>query len=193
MMALLGTNSTQQMQIGGQNLSQMIADTPVPQLFNPASMIVPNWAAQQELTAARTGGTPSGTGGRGVQTASVAGMPNLGGGAPIPAYDPGPNMWVGASPGMQQPVEPNTSWYVPNGQTSTGQPSTGGYGGFGFSTNSFDPTSHMFATGGQYGGSVDWAGVMSDPNRPSGWENQNWGGAFNEIDASNPDNWFMFE
>lgn len=51
----LGLNSLQMQQQGNQNLSAAINDTPVAPLFNPASMIVPNYFGQQELSNARAG------------------------------------------------------------------------------------------------------------------------------------------
>jgi len=70
----LGLNSLQMQQQGSQNLTQGIADTPVPQLFNPASLVVPQTLAAQELGAARAG-MASGGGGGGY--AGASGMPNL--------------------------------------------------------------------------------------------------------------------
>jgi hypothetical protein len=51
----LGLNSLQMTQQGSQNLSQGIADTPVPELWNPMSLFVPQQLAQQEQSAARAG------------------------------------------------------------------------------------------------------------------------------------------
>lgn len=56
MLRALGLNSLALRQQGSQNLSQAIADTPVPQLFNPASLIVPTELGRQSLEAARAGG-----------------------------------------------------------------------------------------------------------------------------------------
>lgn len=53
----LGLTSMGLQQQGMANLSQGIADTPVPELFNPASLYVPERAAFQELMAAQ-GGNP---------------------------------------------------------------------------------------------------------------------------------------
>ena len=51
----LGLNSLQMQQQGNQNLTGAISDTPVPQLFNPASLIVPQTLAAQQLSAAQAG------------------------------------------------------------------------------------------------------------------------------------------
>lgn len=51
----LGLNSLSMMQQGSQNLSTAIADTPVPELFNPASLYVPSTLAAQEQSAAQQG------------------------------------------------------------------------------------------------------------------------------------------
>jgi hypothetical protein len=59
----LGLNSLDVMGQGSQQLSQSIADTPVPELWNPASLWVPTVLGQQEQAAAsaglRRGGTPT--------------------------------------------------------------------------------------------------------------------------------------
>lgn len=73
----LGLNSLQMQQQGSQNLSAAIADTPVSPLFSPASMIVPGLQSNSELTAARIGYNQNRGNTGGVQTAGVAGMPNL--------------------------------------------------------------------------------------------------------------------
>lgn len=64
----LGLTSTQLQQQGQQNFSQLIQDTPVSPLFNPASLFVPERLAQQELNAniagrRSVGGTGGGGGG----------------------------------------------------------------------------------------------------------------------------------
>jgi len=51
----LGLTSIGQQQTGATNLHNLIADTPVPQLFNPASLFVPERLANQELGAAVAG------------------------------------------------------------------------------------------------------------------------------------------
>lgn len=51
----LGLNSLDMMGQGSQQLTQSIADTPVPELWNPASLWVPSVLGQQEQTAAETG------------------------------------------------------------------------------------------------------------------------------------------
>lgn len=55
-LAALGLTSEGLQQQGQANLSQAIADTPVPEIWNPMSLYVPERLAQQELAAARTGG-----------------------------------------------------------------------------------------------------------------------------------------
>lgn len=51
----LGLTSIGQQQAGAQNLHSLIADTPVPQLFNPASLFVPERLGMMELNASRLG------------------------------------------------------------------------------------------------------------------------------------------
>ncbi len=68
----LGLNSLQMMQQGQQNFSKQIEDTPVPQIFNPASLIVPERLASIELGAAMNGRN-AGRGGGGMNV----GMPSL--------------------------------------------------------------------------------------------------------------------
>lgn len=51
----LGLTSIGQQEAGSRSLSQSIADTPVPQLFNPASLFVPEHLAGLELRAAQAG------------------------------------------------------------------------------------------------------------------------------------------
>lgn len=51
----LGLNSLQMMQQGSQQFSQEIADTPVPELWNPMSLVVPQTLAAQEQAAAQQG------------------------------------------------------------------------------------------------------------------------------------------
>lgn len=51
----LGLTSIGLQQQGSANLSQSIQDTPVPQLFNPASLFVPQTLAADELRAANSG------------------------------------------------------------------------------------------------------------------------------------------
>lgn len=50
----LGLNSLDMMGQGSQQLSQSIADAPIPELFNPASLWVPTVLGQQEAEAARS-------------------------------------------------------------------------------------------------------------------------------------------
>jgi hypothetical protein len=190
----LGLNSLGMMGQGSQELSRSIADTPVPQLWNPLSLQIPQTLAAQELAQARAGQAQQGQrnapqggpitpplalGGGGFNSGSFTGgvwngnpgMTSVGGPAwggitPQGGYNAAANNWMGGGQ-MQQP----------------------NYGG----TQDFDPLSHTFAQGGQYGGSVDWANLYQDPNMPAGWADQDWGGPFNQINASNPDNAFMFE
>lgn len=182
----LGLNSLQMQQQGNQNLSGAIADTPVPQLFNPMSLIVPQMNAAQEMNAARLGQFQAQPKNQwGAQTASVSGPA---GGIPHMAGSPS-NPWGGTAtvsgPSWGTPQAQGPSAYSPYGSPSQ-MPAYGG-------TADFDPLSYTYATGGQYGGSVDWNSLYSDPNMPAGWADQDWGGPFNQIDASNPDNAFMFE
>lgn len=51
----LGLSSLDMMGQGSQQLSQSIADTPTPELFNPASLWVPSTLAAQELQYAQAG------------------------------------------------------------------------------------------------------------------------------------------
>lgn len=51
----LGLNSLQMQQQGAQQFSQEIADTPVPEIWNPMSLAVPMMLGQQEQNAARQG------------------------------------------------------------------------------------------------------------------------------------------
>lgn len=51
----LGLNSLDMMGQGSKELSTSIADTPVPELWNPASLWMPEYLGQQEQTAAQTG------------------------------------------------------------------------------------------------------------------------------------------
>ena len=51
----LGLSSLDLTNQGSQQLTQSIADTPVPELWNPASLFVPSTLAAQEQTAAQSG------------------------------------------------------------------------------------------------------------------------------------------
>ena len=51
----LGLNSLDMMGMGSKELTQSIADTPVPELWNPASLYVPTVLGQQEQNAASSG------------------------------------------------------------------------------------------------------------------------------------------
>lgn len=55
-LAALGLTSEGLQQQGQQNLSQAIADTPVPEIWNPMSLYVPEYLANLELQAARGSG-----------------------------------------------------------------------------------------------------------------------------------------
>lgn len=66
LLANIGRSSLDMMELGSKNLSQGIADTPVPQLFNPSSLFVPEHLAGMELSAAQAGlGAGRGRGGGG--------------------------------------------------------------------------------------------------------------------------------
>lgn len=54
-LAALGLNSLQMMGQGSQQLSQSIQDTPVPELFNPASLWAPEYTAKSELGQLKSG------------------------------------------------------------------------------------------------------------------------------------------
>ena len=54
-LAALGLTSIGQQEMGSKNLTQSIADTPVPQLFNPASLFVPERLGLMGLGAAQAG------------------------------------------------------------------------------------------------------------------------------------------
>lgn len=60
-LAALGLTSEGIQQKGQENLSQAIADTPVPEIWNPMSLYVPEYLANLELEAARGGGPTTGT------------------------------------------------------------------------------------------------------------------------------------
>ena len=51
----LGLSSLDLMSQGSKELTQSIADTPVPELWNPASLLVPQQLSQWELNAAKSG------------------------------------------------------------------------------------------------------------------------------------------
>ena len=93
----LGLNSNQQMQQGAANLHQSITDTPVPQLFNPASLVAPQINANLALNQAQNG-MNAGRGGGGYSIA--------GGGLPANYWQQNPStqyanpVWTG---GSQQP------------------------------------------------------------------------------------------
>jgi len=127
MLRALGLTSLGMQQQGSQNLTAAINDTPVPQLFNPASLIVPETLAKQQMDAATAGraagatasvGTPWGGGG-------VTINPYQGGAArqEIPRWNPGASPVVygpGGGPGMsyEQPAAPNyDNWWDTYGQT----------------------------------------------------------------------------
>jgi hypothetical protein len=83
----LGLNSLQMQQQGQQNLSSAIADTPVPELWNPMALHIPELLAKKESAAARSAAfmqQPQASGGGGIQyTGQVSG---LGKSEPIPRY-----------------------------------------------------------------------------------------------------------
>ena len=60
MLRALGLNSLQMQGQGSQMMSQSIADTPVPELWNPMSLYVPTKLGQMGLSAARGGGGAGG-------------------------------------------------------------------------------------------------------------------------------------
>ena len=188
----LGLNSLQMQQQGNQNLSTAIGDTPVSPLFNPASMIVPNYFGQQELNNARLGlmtGRKSG----GVQTPGVSGMPNLGSRAPAsngmfnsPSFTNGMYTGGGSSPSSGSLA---SNWWNPYGGRDTSLPSND----WGMS---WDYDSGSSPTGDQYGGSnANFGQFDEEDNYFSGMPNNYvepapanaWGGE----DYSDPDfDWF---
>lgn len=122
----LGLNSNQMMQQGAANLHQGIADTPVPQLFNPASLIGPQINANLALGQAQAGQRSGAGGGGGGYTIAGGGLSanwnqgidrsNMGGGGIIgsnlgyregaPAYNPNAaNDWWNSYGAPQQPQE----------------------------------------------------------------------------------------
>lgn len=160
----LGLNSLQMQQQGNQNLSTAIGDTPVSPLFNPASMIVPNYFGQQELNNAQAGQRQNqNRGGGGVTSTSFPAL-NLGRsinrdagyGSPIVGSNPmgtlpdralSPDQWWNQYGGRNLSSNANfgQSTYNPfaeedayfaGGQTGYGaqQPDTGG--GYDYSGNS---------------------------------------------------------
>lgn len=87
-----GLTSLGQQAQGSRDLTSAIADTPVPQLFNPASLFVPQILAQQGLAAA-SAGLRGGGGGYGGTSISLPGGRLGGSFGPNPSYGS-----VGAGP-----------------------------------------------------------------------------------------------
>lgn len=153
----LGLNSMQLQQQGSQNLSSAIADTPVPQLFNPASLIVPqinsNLALQQARLGQQVGARAGMSGNQGPQYASVIGMPNVGFG-PDQAQGAGPMSVSGPSWGNPAPANnPNlyNDWWssyggAPQSPVDTGWEDTA----FGNQGNGWQDTSWEDAAFGNY-------------------------------------------
>ncbi len=183
----LGLNSLGMMNQGSQELSRSIADTPVPQLWNPLSLQIPRMLAGDALSAAQQG-QRAGAGGPitpplagGYTGGNFTGGKWNGNPGPLSASGPANGGITLQNPGAFNPAAQN--WLAGN---QNQQPNYGG-------TQDFDPLSYTYAQGGKYGGSVDWSSLYQDPNMPAGWADQDWGGPFNQINASNPDNAFMFE
>lgn len=128
----LGLTSIGQQQAGSQNLSQSISDTPVPQLFNPSSLFVPEHLGSMELSAAQAG-MGSGRGGGGGYGGGSIGMPSLGFNFPdTPAswqrqdYQQGPAVgrtgyFADDEPGMFNSSTFSGGMYTGGGRTSGGQ------------------------------------------------------------------------
>ena len=124
----LGLNSLQMMGQGSQELTRSIADTPIPQIWNPLSLQVPQMLARSELDAARTG---RGAGAGGVRMPPAAPMsfstPTLnwgqGSGGPLSVSGP-----AGGGPGS--PLSTNDWWAQYGGHnltsTNTGGDPSGG-------------------------------------------------------------------
>lgn len=117
----IGTNSYGLQQDAQKNFSQLVADTPVPQLFNPASLIVPTILGNQERAAAQ-----SGMGGGGGGGTRITGMPNLsarfatGGPLSVSAASNGPALsgpsWATGS--LSNPAQLSSDWWDSYGGTS---------------------------------------------------------------------------
>lgn len=152
----LGLTSLGLQQQGSQNLSQSIADTPVPQLFNPASLFVPQTLAAQELAAAQAGlssggGSARGGGGGGY----ITGMPNLGvnTGAPlIPSWERSGGPAVG-----------RTGYHDDSGLFNSSSFSGGMWTGQG--GNQY----YNLPTGNTYGGGPTNVSNFNDPYDPGYW------------------------
>jgi hypothetical protein len=188
-------NSLQMMGQGSQELSRSIADTPIPQLWNPLSLQIPQINSANELAQVRLGQAQQAQ--RNAPQRGPITPPMAGGGL----FNSG-SFTNGVWNGNAGPTSVSgPSW---GGVTQQGgyNPAANGWGGAGQSqaqvpqygaTGDFDPLSHTYAAGGDYGGSVDWGSLYNDPNMPANWADQNWGGPFDQIDSSNPGNAFMFE
>lgn len=114
----LGLNSNQQMQQGAANLHQSIADTPVPQLFNPASLVAPQINANLALNQAQNG-MRAGQGGGGGGGFTIAG-----GGLPANYYQQNASpqyanpVWTGGGQQQQYQTDPWQPYTMGQNQNS---------------------------------------------------------------------------
>lgn len=177
----LGLTSIGQQQAGSQNLSQSIADTPVPQLFNPSSLFVPEHLAGMELSAAQAGlGAGRGMGGYG--GGGSIGPPSLGFNLPnTPAswqrqdYQQGPAVgrtgyFADDQPGMFSSSTFSNGMYTGGGQPSRGQGQSymGPSVGFG---NPWDPINQP----ADYGFNEQYTGNDFLDELYSDFDNVDWG------------------
>lgn len=101
----LGLSSIGQQQAGMENLDRSIQQTPVPELFAPQSLFVPEMLAGQELRAARAGRSSVGSiptanqQGYGARSIDLSGV-----GRGVPQYTASFNPWNNGSGAMNTPV-----------------------------------------------------------------------------------------
>ena len=191
----LGLNSLQMQQQGSQNLTASIADTPVPQLFNPMSLYVPMTLANAGLAAAGAG-RKAGAGG-GVN--QLSGSPNFPQRPIPPAYNVGAEQaalnarmapsWAAADAARQAEdaraeawqsanVSPESWWQQQS--PSNQSPAWEQYGGSSADFGQFAQEDAYFQN---MGGGTDYSSPSYD------WTQQGGG----TIDASDPSQAWMFE
>jgi hypothetical protein len=123
----LGLTSVGLQNQGMQGLHQLVADTPVPQLFNPASLFVPEHLANLELGAAGAGMRAGVAGGGGVSSISLPGGSLGGGNLGTPSWNRYPAQTVAYGPGGGAGSYDSQGLF--NSPTFSGGMYTGGGGG----------------------------------------------------------------
>jgi hypothetical protein len=185
----LGLNSLQMMGQGSQELSRSIADTPIPQLWNPLALQIPQTLGAQELAQARYGQAQQAQ--RNAPQRGPITPPMAGGGGGM--FNSG-GVWNG-NPGQISANGPSWGGITQQGGYDAAANNWGGGGQYQApaygATQDFDPLSYTYASGGENGGGVDWENLYQDPNLPAGWADQDWGGPFSRPSLTQSDyDWF---